>query len=199
MKVGATLIMALLLTAFVPGIAFAGPADTDGDGIGDDTDTCPLTFNPGAAQTADADGDGVPDVCDNCKAVSNANQCDSNEDGFGNRCDQDVNNVGSTGIINAADFSNTSGTGFSDNFTATGAACTVDQDFDDTTASDLVNALDFSNSVHGFSVNFGARLDGGVGGSCPSGAACRSGRTCASLPSGAVVGTCPAEVGFFAP
>jgi hypothetical protein len=193
----------LLLTAFVPGIAFAGPVDTDGDGVPDDTDTCPLTFNPGAAQTAESveagGNDGVPDACDNCKFASNANQCDSNDDGFGNRCDQDVNNQGSTGIVNAADYTNTSGTGFSNNFGGTGAACTRDQDFDDTTATDLINAVDYTNSIFGFSTHFGARLDGGVGGACPGGATCRSGRTCASLPSSGVVGTCPPEVGFFAP
>ena len=40
----------------------------------------------------DADGDGVSDSIDNCQLVANADQQDSNNDGFGNICDQDVNN-----------------------------------------------------------------------------------------------------------
>jgi len=46
--------------------------------------------------TPDSDGDGVGDGQDNCKFVSNATQCDSDHDGFGNRCDGDLNNNGST-------------------------------------------------------------------------------------------------------
>ncbi|MBW2416983.1 MAG: hypothetical protein JRH19_00465 [Deltaproteobacteria bacterium] len=37
----------------------------------------------------DSDGDGVCDFQDNCVDVSNANQCDTNLDGFGNACDPD--------------------------------------------------------------------------------------------------------------
>lgn len=42
----------------------------------------------------DGDGDGVPDAMDNCSLVANANQLDTNGDGFGNRCDADFNNNG---------------------------------------------------------------------------------------------------------
>jgi hypothetical protein len=44
----------------------------------------------------DTDGDGVPDTGDNCTLVPNPSQCDSDGDGFGNRCDGDLNNSGST-------------------------------------------------------------------------------------------------------
>ena len=37
--------------------------DTDGDGVCDDVDNCPATYNP---NQADADSDGVGDVCDQC-------------------------------------------------------------------------------------------------------------------------------------
>ncbi len=41
---------------------------------------------------ADGDGDTVPTVYDNCTTLSNTSQCDSDSDGFGNRCDGDLNN-----------------------------------------------------------------------------------------------------------
>ncbi len=40
----------------------------------------------------DTDGDGVDDAVDNCSLVANADQVDSDGDGFGNRCDADLNN-----------------------------------------------------------------------------------------------------------
>lgn len=48
----------------------------------------------------DADADGVTDTRDNCSAVYNPTQCDSDNDGFGNRCDGDLNN---NGVTNAQD------------------------------------------------------------------------------------------------
>jgi hypothetical protein len=52
------------------------------------------------APAVDTDGDGVVDALDNCRLISNANQVDSNGDGYGNRCDADLNNNGS---VNAFD------------------------------------------------------------------------------------------------
>jgi hypothetical protein len=80
-------------------------ADSDGDGILDAMDNCPLVYNP---EQTDADGDGVgdgcdacpgfddrddvdgdlvPDECDNCPSVANANQADTDGDGVGDVCD----------------------------------------------------------------------------------------------------------------
>ncbi len=39
----------------------------------------------------DADADAIPDSFDNCTQIANPNQRDSNGDGFGNRCDADLN------------------------------------------------------------------------------------------------------------
>jgi lectin-like protein/thrombospondin type 3 repeat protein len=50
----------------------SGP-DTDGDGIPDATDNCPVDLNPGQEDT---DGDGVGNVCDNCSFDSNPTQVD---------------------------------------------------------------------------------------------------------------------------
>jgi hypothetical protein len=44
----------------------------------------------------DGDADGVADQVDNCVQLANATQCDSDGDGYGNRCDGDLNNNGST-------------------------------------------------------------------------------------------------------
>jgi hypothetical protein len=49
----------------------------------------------------DADGDGVADAEDNCVNVANADQRDTNGDGYGNLCDGDLDNSG--GPVNAAD------------------------------------------------------------------------------------------------
>ena len=99
---------------------------TDGDGqkieyrpnagfVGTDTFTYTITDNKGASATAtvsvdvngsaDSDGDGVIDVCDNCIDVvnngqdGNPAQCDTDEDGFGNHCDADLNNNGVVNVI----------------------------------------------------------------------------------------------------
>ncbi len=47
----------------------------------------------------DADGDGVLNVMDNCLEANNADQNDSNGDGFGNLCDTDLNGDCSTNAI----------------------------------------------------------------------------------------------------
>jgi hypothetical protein len=48
----------------------------------------------------DTDGDGVPDASDNCTLVANPDQFDADGDGYGNRCDGDLNN---DGVTNAQD------------------------------------------------------------------------------------------------
>ena len=53
------------------------------------------------AFAADRDGDGVDDTLDNCLFVGNPDQRDTNGDGFGNRCDADLND---DGLVTTADF-----------------------------------------------------------------------------------------------
>jgi hypothetical protein len=57
--------------------------DTDGDGICDDVDNCPNTYNP---DQKDSDGDGIGDVCDNCPSVFNPDQLDRYGLGKGDAC-----------------------------------------------------------------------------------------------------------------
>lgn len=45
---------------------------------------------------ADTDGDGIDDAIDNCTTQPNASQLDTDDDGFGNACDADYDNSGST-------------------------------------------------------------------------------------------------------
>jgi hypothetical protein len=52
------------------------------------------------ASEPDSDGDEVPDQSDNCTLAPNPAQRDTDGDGFGNRCDADLNN---DCVVNAAD------------------------------------------------------------------------------------------------
>jgi len=61
--------------------------DSDGDGIPDVIDNCPLVPNP---DQADLDRDGVGDACDNCVAAFNPSQEDSVGDGVGDACRERV-------------------------------------------------------------------------------------------------------------
>jgi len=58
----------------------------------------------GPAPIADQDADGVVDALDNCAMVANPTQCDSDGDGYGNRCDGDLNNNGATNAQDTALF-----------------------------------------------------------------------------------------------
>ncbi len=75
----------------------ASDPDRDRDGIPDDDDNCPDTWNPdqqdcdgdglGDACETDSDSDGIPDDCDNCPDTPNPNQEDVDGDGIGDACD----------------------------------------------------------------------------------------------------------------
>jgi hypothetical protein len=89
------------------------PVDSDGDGVLDQFDNCPTTFNP---DQADNEPDGFGDVCDpdddndqvldssdNCQFDSNASQANFDFDSMGDVCDPDDDNDGYTDVeeINA--------------------------------------------------------------------------------------------------
>lgn len=72
--------------------------DTDGDGVPDINDNCPLVYN---LDQADMDQDGVGDVCDNCPTITNVDQADSDHDGIGDACDTVPAESLSWGLIKA--------------------------------------------------------------------------------------------------
>jgi len=47
----------------------------------------------------DQDGDGVADELDNCQLTANADQIDTNGDGYGNACDPDLDNNGTVNFV----------------------------------------------------------------------------------------------------
>jgi len=57
--------------------------DLDGDGVNNDADAFPSD----PAETADTDKDGVGDNSDNCPEAANADQVDTDKDGLGDACD----------------------------------------------------------------------------------------------------------------
>lgn len=79
-----------------------GAVDTDGDGIPDDEDACPLDADN------DIDADGVCGDVDNCPNISNPNQEDVDEDSLGDACDtcpNDADNdIDSDGVCGDVDW-----------------------------------------------------------------------------------------------
>lgn len=58
---------------------------------------CPSPEFP--VEGADVDDDGVLDGADNCSVIANSDQRDSDGDGYGNLCDADLNNDGTTDFL----------------------------------------------------------------------------------------------------
>lgn len=58
-----------------------GDPDADNDGITNEVDNCPLTFNPDQLDSEPEGGDKHGDACDNCPKVVNSDQLDKDQDG----------------------------------------------------------------------------------------------------------------------
>jgi hypothetical protein len=88
-----------LAQEFMPFHVGGAVQDSDNDGIPDNQDNCPNTYNPDQADSdgdgvgdacdtgQDSDGDGVPDDEDNCPNTYNPDQADSDGDGIGDACE----------------------------------------------------------------------------------------------------------------
>lgn len=118
----------------------------------------PLSARSGAVQ--DADGDLVPNQFDNCSTVANGpnqntNQVDCDLDGYGNRCDTDLNQDCAT---TAADFGLWLGA-----FGTVVGAASCEFDFD---GNDTITAADFGMFLGKFSATGIANAPG------PSGLVC---------------------------
>jgi len=73
--------------------------DSDGDGLGNNSDNCPYTANSDQSDSdsdgtgdvcdgfTDSDGDGIADDADNCPDTINPQQVDTDRDGIGDDCD----------------------------------------------------------------------------------------------------------------
>ena len=118
-----------------------------------------LALGARAGINGDVDNDTVPDAMDNCLLAPNGlrhepnNQCDTDQDGYGNACDFDINQ---DGVIGAPDFGC-----FTANFGKTGhplVAC-------DTNCDGVVGAPDFGLFTSSFGSSVGP-----------------SGRSCAGTP-----------------
>lgn len=106
----------------------------------------PLPLDDGAAVVAlaDTDADGISDDADNCIQKSNADQRDTDADGYGNACDADLNQ---DGIINGLDigpFKSVFGTA------ASNIEPLTNSDHADFNGDGVVNGLDVGSLKAGF-------------------------------------------------
>ncbi|MFQ5453975.1 MAG: M28 family peptidase, partial [Candidatus Zixiibacteriota bacterium] len=109
--------------------------DSDGDGVNDSSDNCPLVYNP---NQLDTDSDNVGDSCDNCLTDANSDQADNDSDNIGNVCDN------CSDIANE-DQADTNGDGIGDACCCLGIRGNIDG-IADIDIADLVYFVDYSFS-----------------------------------------------------
>ncbi|KPJ92449.1 MAG: hypothetical protein AMJ53_09350 [Gammaproteobacteria bacterium SG8_11] len=107
-------------------------ADFNGDGLVDDADLDIMKayfFGPPGPSKPDTDSDNIPDKSDNCTLVANNAQRDTDNDGFGNFCDPDLNNDLIVNVIDLGIFRQVFGTADENaDFNGDGTVDTADLD-----------------------------------------------------------------------
>lgn len=106
------------ITAFNTALAGAGPAEIpqtwrsiqDVDNIAGRLQSIADTLLYSLEDARDTDLDGVYDWADNCTQVTNPSQCDTDNDGFGNHCDADLNNDNTVNTFDLAEMREAFGT-----------------------------------------------------------------------------------------
>ncbi len=100
------------------------------------------------AGTLDSDADGVADDSDNCTLVANADQHDSNADGFGNYCDADITGAGGVEdcFVNFLDLQAVKDAFFS---TPVSPVWNPDADFDNSGAVNFADLQILKNQIFG--------------------------------------------------
>lgn len=99
--------LATTLTATAQQIPGTCPTNGCGAGL---LDAGAALASLGQPPFADQDNDGIPDFADNCLIVANTEQRDTDNDGYGNMCDPDLNNdlvvnLVDLGLLRAVTFS----------------------------------------------------------------------------------------------
>jgi hypothetical protein len=77
----------------------------DGQGTDDLDSVTNATFTIATA-SVDSDSDGIPDSSDNCTLAANPGQLDADSDNYGNACDADYNNDGTSNSLDVGLFRN---------------------------------------------------------------------------------------------
>jgi hypothetical protein len=92
---------------YTPNTGYSGPDSFTyfaNDGTANSTNPATVSITVLPPVGGDFDGDGVPDTQDNCIELSNADQRDTDNDGYGNRCDADIA-IPNDGVVNLSDYS----------------------------------------------------------------------------------------------
>ena len=86
----------MMMVPMVFGYWLAGASDSTCS----KTPACQADLGQATPLLCDRDNDGIADATDNCVDIANPRQIDAGGDGFGNACDQDLND---DGIVNLKD------------------------------------------------------------------------------------------------
>ena len=111
----------------------------------------------------DTDSDGIPDMHDNCDVIANANQADADQDGYGQVCDNDLDNDGKVILTDFVTFKAT--------YLAVAPTYDEQADFDCDGKVILTDFVTFKSTYLGLPGTSGQTCAGPKGG-CPGNPSC---------------------------